>query len=224
MASNIKKKRVSRQYQVFFFSCLASLLGLLVYILGAKKIPFPHQWMQGIEGAKEGVKATKLFFSGISVHLGVNFVIQFFFIFLNPDKMDQVKFKKWKLWISRTLIFLGSLIVGFMNYWDNVKGSWGNIFLLGLIITVINCCLLELLIQLMNQYGICNAFNLILFTVFIPYDWIAKNWNDPGPMFCLLLITVFFIWITNLKWEAPVETMSFLQVQNMGLTHFACID
>jgi len=50
--------------------------------------------MQGIEGAKEGVKATKLFFSGISVHLGVNFVLQFFFIFLNPDKMDRVKFQK----------------------------------------------------------------------------------------------------------------------------------
>jgi hypothetical protein len=43
MATNIKKKRVSRQYQVFFFACLASLLGLLVYILGAKKISFPHQ-------------------------------------------------------------------------------------------------------------------------------------------------------------------------------------
>jgi len=41
MASNIKKKRVSRQYYVFFFACLASLLGLFVYILGAKKIHFP---------------------------------------------------------------------------------------------------------------------------------------------------------------------------------------
>jgi hypothetical protein len=35
-----------------------------------------------------------LFFSGISVHLGVNFVLQFFYIFLNPDKMDRVKFQK----------------------------------------------------------------------------------------------------------------------------------
>jgi len=43
MASNIKKKRVSRQYQIFFLACFASLLGLLVYILGAKRITFPHQ-------------------------------------------------------------------------------------------------------------------------------------------------------------------------------------
>jgi len=57
-----------------------------------------------------------------------------------------------------------------MSYWDNVKGSLANILLLALIVTVINCCLLELLIQLMNQYGICNAFNLILLTEFLPYN------------------------------------------------------
>ena len=93
MASNIKKKRISRQYQVFFFACLASLLGLLVYILGAKKIHFPSQWLPKRNDGKETVESF-LFFSGISVHLGVNFVIQFFFIFLNPDKMDRVKFQK----------------------------------------------------------------------------------------------------------------------------------
>ncbi|MEG7978613.1 MAG: hypothetical protein NY202_01500 [Mollicutes bacterium UO1] len=43
MVDNIKRKRVSRQYYVFFFTCLASLIGLFVYILGAKKISFPHQ-------------------------------------------------------------------------------------------------------------------------------------------------------------------------------------
>jgi len=50
--------------------------------------------MQGIEGAKEGVKATKLFLFGISIHLQVNFFLQFFFMFLNPDKMDQAKMKR----------------------------------------------------------------------------------------------------------------------------------
>jgi hypothetical protein len=50
--------------------------------------------MQGIEGADEGVKATKLFLFGVGIHLQVNFFLQFFFMFLNPDKMDQVKMKR----------------------------------------------------------------------------------------------------------------------------------
>lgn len=97
MASNIKKKRVSRQYQIFFFACLASLIGLLVYIIGAKRIPFPHHWMPSINQDNKDMalaRSTRLFFSGISVHLQVNFFLQFFFILLNPDKMDQAKVKK----------------------------------------------------------------------------------------------------------------------------------
>jgi hypothetical protein len=43
MVKNIKKRRVDRQYYVFFFACLASLAGLFVYLLGAKRIPFPVQ-------------------------------------------------------------------------------------------------------------------------------------------------------------------------------------
>ncbi|MCE8168467.1 MAG: hypothetical protein I3273_07900 [Candidatus Moeniiplasma glomeromycotorum] len=200
MASNVKKKRISRQRYIFILTLLASLVGLLVYILGAKKISFPSQWMPG------EIPKGNLFFAGISVHLGVNIFLSLFFVLLNPDKMDQVKLRKWRFWISRALIFFGSLFMGLGKYWKNVQGSWGHILLLSLIITVINCCLLELLIQLMNQYGICNAFNLILFTEFLPYNWIAKNWNKPLPMLCLTFITVLFIWITNLKWEASVET------------------
>ena len=211
MASgNIKKKRVSRQYYVFFLACFASLLGLLIYILGAKIISFPHQWIPNINKDIPDVtlqpRTTRLFFAGVSVHLGVNFVLQFFYIFLNPNKTDQVKLKKWRLWISRALIFIFSLVSGLSIYWSKLEGRLSYILLLSLIITVINCCLLELLIQLMNQYGICNAFNLILLTEFLPYNWIAQNWNNPTAMLLLSLITVFFIWITSLKWEASVET------------------
>jgi len=35
-----------------------------------------------------------LFFAGISIHLQVNFFLQFFFALLNPEKGDQVKLKK----------------------------------------------------------------------------------------------------------------------------------
>jgi hypothetical protein len=50
--------------------------------------------MPGIKGAKKEVQVTKLFFSGISIHLQVNFVLGLFFILLNPDKMDRVKMKR----------------------------------------------------------------------------------------------------------------------------------
>jgi hypothetical protein len=73
MTSNIKKKRVSRQYYIFFFSCLASLIGLLVYILGTTKIPFPKQWLPD-RLDDEKTAESFLFFTGISVHLQVNFV------------------------------------------------------------------------------------------------------------------------------------------------------
>jgi hypothetical protein len=55
--------------------------------------------MPGINGSDDKTKAlaaTKLFFSGISVHLQVNFFLGLFFILLNPDKMDQVKLQRWK--------------------------------------------------------------------------------------------------------------------------------
>jgi uncharacterized membrane protein (DUF485 family) len=93
MADNIKKKRINRQYYFFFFACLASLLGLLVYILATKKIDFPNQWMPARADGKSTV-TNNLFFTGISIHLQVNFFLQLFFIFLNPEKMDQVKLKK----------------------------------------------------------------------------------------------------------------------------------
>ena len=43
----------------------------------------------------------------------------------------------------------------------------------------------------------------------MPFVWIREHFVLEKKIFfilVLLLITVFFIWITNLKWEAPVET------------------
>jgi preprotein translocase subunit SecY len=206
MVSNIKKRRIDRQYYVFFFACLASLAGLFIYLLGARKIPLPVEWLP--KDSYGNIPVNKLFFSGVSVHLNVNFFLGMFFTLLNTEKMDHVKLKKWRFWINRTLVFFGSIIYGFLylGYWGNVKNNLSSILLLALIFTVINCCLLELLIQLMNQYGICNGFNLILLTEFLPYKWIKDNLTNFWPMFSLILITILFIWLINLKWEAPVET------------------
>ena len=53
--------------------------------------------MPGINGGDEEMKATsatKLFFSGISIHLQVNFFLGMLLTLLNPEKMDRVKFQK----------------------------------------------------------------------------------------------------------------------------------
>jgi preprotein translocase subunit SecY len=55
---------------------------------------------------------------------------------------------------------------------------------------------------------------LILLTELLHYNWFAENWKKPEPMLYLALITVFFIWITNLKWEAPVETNTLYSQDN----------
>ncbi|KLL02327.1 MAG: hypothetical protein MRERC_2c053 [Mycoplasmataceae bacterium RC_NB112A] len=224
-----RKKRISRQYLGFFLACLVSLAGLLIYLLGRHKIPFPHQWISNINNKNMvTAKATKLFLNGIGIHLNISFFFGVVFMFLDLEKIDRLKVQKWKFWISRALIFIFSLVSGIMNYWYGVKpsengGSWGSILLLSLIITVINLCLLELLIQLMNQYGICNAFNLILFTEFLPLRWLRESWNtDKGALiivaFLLLLTTALFIWLTNLKWEVPVETNTLYSQERESLT------
>ncbi|MCE8159321.1 MAG: hypothetical protein I3273_06650 [Candidatus Moeniiplasma glomeromycotorum] len=226
-----RKKRIRRQRLGFFLACFASLAGLLVYILGRHKIPFPHKWIPNINGNTPEItqaRNTKLFFAGLGIHLNVNFFFGALLMFLNTEKMDRIKFRKWKFWISRSLIFIMSLFTGLMTYWDCVKpsenkGSWGSVLLLSLIITVINLCLLELLVQLMNQYGICNAFNLILFTEFLPLQWFKESWGENkvkliGVLLLLFLISVFFIWLTNLKWEAPVETNTLYSQESKSLT------
>ena len=69
-------KRIRRQRLGFFLACLASFVGLLVYIIGRHKIPFPHDWIPNIKHKNmEAARATKLFFVGIGIHLNVNFLL-----------------------------------------------------------------------------------------------------------------------------------------------------
>ena len=90
-----RKKRISRKYYGFFVACLASLAGLLIYILARHKIPFPHQWLPKInQEGMEALKATKLFFAGIGIHLQVNFALGMVFMLLNLEKIDRLKVQK----------------------------------------------------------------------------------------------------------------------------------
>jgi hypothetical protein len=62
MISESKKKRKIQKLYAFASSCLVSLLGLFFYLVGKKKIPFPHPLL-----SKE-----KLFLFGVSIYSLVN--------------------------------------------------------------------------------------------------------------------------------------------------------
>jgi len=42
-----------------------------------------------------------------------------------------------------------------------------NICLLALTFAIVSC-IIDLIVQFMNRYGICNGFNLLLFSEFLP--------------------------------------------------------
>ncbi|RHZ37585.1 hypothetical protein [endosymbiont GvMRE of Glomus versiforme] len=213
------KKKISQRKKIFSFTfikaLLCTLLGLTFYIIGKKVIPFPEKWM----GATDN---RSLFFLGISIHLTVSWFVGMFFMFLDQEKYGE-KIKKWRDRLSKIFTFLGFVIVGLTSYWSSVSDSMGKIALLTLILLVINC-LIDALIQWMNKYGVCSGFSLLLFVEFLPTKWISEtlwpslqgknnNWANAGlwqqPWFCMLLvlaITIFFIWIINLKWEVPIES------------------
>lgn len=43
MANSSQRKRIRQQRYIFLLACLASLAGLIFYIFGRYKIPFPSQ-------------------------------------------------------------------------------------------------------------------------------------------------------------------------------------
>lgn len=67
------------------------------------------------------VKSSKLFFSGINMHLQINFILQLFFMLINSlGKIDEFKVKKWRYWISKGLIFILSLFSGLSTFGEAV--------------------------------------------------------------------------------------------------------
>jgi hypothetical protein len=89
MASHNKRRRIRRKYYAFFLACLASLLGLAIYIVCRHVVPFPDRWL--IENREHG---KKLFFLGIDVHLQVSFVLGLFFMLISTEKTDRTKLRK----------------------------------------------------------------------------------------------------------------------------------
>lgn len=202
----------------FFWAFLCTAFGLTIYILGKKVIPFPEQWM--------GAQLRKsIFFLGVSSHLTVSWFLNVFFMFFDQEKQNQEKIQKIRNNLTKALTLLFFVGTGLLTYWESLEGNLANISFLILILIVINCCI-NAIIQFMNKYGICSGFNLLLFIEFLPVRWLAwvfwpnvqSNWQTSNffeggllkqPWFCvilLLIVTVFFVWLINIKWETPVET------------------
>jgi len=205
---------------VFLKAIFCSLLGLFFYIIGKKVIPFPEKWM----GSEENNRS--LFFLGIFSHLTSSWVLNYFFMVFDQKKHGAEKIKNWKNWSSKILNLLLFVSSGLISYWEYLSNSLGKIVFLVLILALVDC-LLDILIQWMNKQGVCNGFSLLLFVEFLPSKWIAEtlwpnlknNWQSSQwigkeglireawfCLFLLLTISTFFIWIINIKWEAPVES------------------
>lgn len=207
------KERIKiRKYYSFLFSCAASFLGLATYVLLSKRINFPINWLT--EGKKfPTFSRIKLFFTGISVHLQVNFILSIFLSLFNLEKVDYKKIRKWKFWASKFIVFLYSTIVGLLSFWpllfdEKIGGiSWSKASTLCLLITVINCCFIDALVQLMNEYGVCDATSLIMFFEFIPFGWIKDNFFNSN-FFVMMTLSTLFVWLTSLTWEREIETNS----------------
>lgn len=219
-----KKRRKTILPWPFLKSVICTILGLFFYIAGKKIVPFPERWM----GAEEGCS---LLFLGISSHLSANLLLSQVFMLINTEEDESEKMQRWKNNLSRVLSFIFFIGMGLINYWKYISSKAGSIAFLTLILAVVNC-LIDTLIQLMNKHGVCNGFNLLLFVEFLPTKWFSEvlftnvknNWSTnewkqgsllTQPWFCilvLLLMSVFFTWIINIKWEVPVES---------NTTHFA---
>jgi len=205
-----KKKIINKKKHNFLNSCFISFIGLLFFIIGREKIFFPLKWLKN-----EELNSLKLFFLGTNIYLQTNFIISIFFIFFKSRLDNGLDLKKIKSWINKIIIFFFSLIIIYTKNLLN-KNNFSQIVLFFISLIITNYCLIEILMKIMNNYGICNSFNLIFCFDFIPKNWIKKKWNKEKifELIFLYFITWLFIFITNLKWEIPVETNQIINKNN----------
>lgn len=230
-----KDKRIRLKYWKFYRSFFLTLICLFVYFLGKKIIPFP---LNGLLPVKEGSKPVTLFPSGISFHLQIGFLVNYFFsaynlIFdsnnKNKEKLEKIKFNLSKFLKSNAF----SIFWVFYHYnSESIKNSGSSLSYYLMIISYlaffVSNCFLEIIINAINEHGVCNGFNLIFFFETIPFEWLYKvfksfsklnlvsfsqnsllNDFDKKNIYSflrLLAIGLFFNWFSNLKWEVPVET------------------
>lgn len=207
MSYNNKKKIMFYRRYIFLLGCLVSSLGTFFYLIFRHKINFPIN----IFSSSIKNNSVKFFFLGININFQVNFFLNIFFNFINSEKKNKNYFKKVKYLLNKILVVFFSLIIGLFTFYNQIKHfNLSDILLFSIIVIVTNCCLIEILFKFMNQYGICNASNLILFAEFLPFNWIDSIVkNNKIHFFYLLVLTTFFIWLNNLKWEVPINSNNF---------------
>ncbi|WNE41753.1 MAG: Protein translocase subunit SecY [Mycoplasmataceae bacterium] len=222
-----KIKRIRLKYQNFFLSFFYTFFLLFIYFLGKYLIPFPGEYFLG----KSSNGPINIFSSGINIHLQIGFFISNFFAFynylFNNDNQNGEKIKRIKLNVSKFLKSNIFSLYGLYYYWHDKNYSYYSMFITYLAFFASNC-LLEIIMGLISDYGVCNGFNLVLFTETIPVNWLKNSFslsteenlsffsltNIKNILFSrklfslsvLFLLTLIFSWISNLKWEVPVET------------------
>lgn len=222
-----KIKRIRLKYQNFFLSFFYTFFLLFIYFLGKYVIPFPGEYFLG----KLPDKSINIFSSGISFHFQIGFYVSSLFAvynyLFNKENQNIEKIKRIRLNLSKFLKSNIFSLYGLSYYWYGKNNSYYSMFITYLAFFASNC-LLEIIIGLINDHGVCNGFNLMLFTETISVDWLkdsALTLNKENTNFFSLIniknilfsrrlftfsilfsLTLLFSWISNLKWEVPVET------------------
>lgn len=213
-----KSRRNKLKYQKFIFSALYTIVGLTLFLLGKHLISGPSNWLLG------ATTNEKLFSFNLSLHWQIAIALNGFFSAYNylykkndegREKSEQLKFL-----VSKFLKLIIICSYGVYANWAAVRGSYFLIFLVAAVYFSVNC-LLELLVELMNDHGVCNGFSLMFFADLVPLRWIIGScslvmqallsWEEFRkakflPFLAIAILSVCFVKITNSRWEAPVET------------------
>ncbi|WNE41510.1 MAG: Protein translocase subunit SecY [Mycoplasmataceae bacterium] len=228
-----KDKRIRLKYWKFYSSFFLTIICLFVYFFGKKIIPFP---LNGLLPIKEGSKPVTLFPSGISFHLQIGFIVNSFFsaytLIFDNNNRNKEKLEKIKFNLSKFLKSNVFSIFWFLYHYnsESLKDSPFSYYLMiiAYLAFFVSNCFLEIIINTINDHGVCNGFNLIFFIETIPFEWLFKVFNsfskiqllkfgqnsslmdiDKKNIYSflrLLAVGLFFNWFSNLKWEVPVET------------------
>ena len=177
-SSKIKRNRL--KYQNFFLSFFYTFFLLFIYFLGRNLIPFPGEYFLGksfISNSNNNIK--NIFSSIIDNHLSVNFFTSGFFaaynrLFNNDNQQNGEKIKRIKVNLSKFLRSNIFSLLGLYHYFNNKNYSYYSIIITYLVFFASNC-LLEVIIGLISDYGVCNGFNLLLFVETMPFSWLKNN-------------------------------------------------
>ena len=167
MQEENKRKRVRLKYLDFLSSIFITFALFFLYLLGKFYVKFPFN--QG----KNSYIFSNLFEIQLYLRMISGVIFSLFYGFLSliwsKDKLEQKRNDVNDLRSKILKIIKPNIIalIGIYSQWMYIRSSYFLIFLIYATYFA-SSCLLEIIIDLINRYGICNGFSLILFTEIIP--------------------------------------------------------